>query len=65
MLILWVLLAVCQGVCRDEGSLNEVEKAVLAAHNLVRAKHVDTEPLCYAKSGGDITYTSRTWLEML
>ena len=63
-LLLCTLVASVRGVCKT-GALTEQEQAVLDQHNKHRAKHVDTDPLCYGVSGNDVTFTSQTWTETI
>jgi len=59
-LLLCTVLQIAEGVCKTSG-LTAEEQAVLDAHNAQRAKHADTDPLCYGVTGEDITFTSQAW----
>jgi hypothetical protein len=61
-LILSTLLVLTSGVCKT-GKLTAEESAVLDAHNALRAKHKDTPPLCYGKSGDDVTFDAQKFAD--
>jgi uncharacterized protein YkwD len=63
--LLSTLLHTTEGVCQDTSKLTAEEKAVLDAHNALRAKHTDTDPLCYGVSGNDVTFSSQSWSNKL
>ena len=62
--MLWTLLNLAEGICKKE-PLTLEEQAVLDRHNELRAKHQNTDPLCYGVSGSEVTYTSQTWTETI
>ena len=64
VLLLGSLLTLTEGVCKTD-ALTAEEKAVLDAHNKVRALHVGTEPLCYGVTGDDITFTAQSWTDTI
>ena len=57
-LIFGTFLILTDGACKEYAKLTTEEKAMLDAHNKLRAKHKDTENLCYGESGSDVTFTA-------
>ena len=47
VLFLGSLMVLTHGVCKKEDQLTTHEKEILDAHNKYRAKHEDTDNLCY------------------